>query len=92
MQPNKDYYRDFEVVNKIQTKSREVPTKSKARLEDRSIVSYDICCKAGEASPLDPKKMSTFLGRGTFYEVDGVRIYETGLTKPEYYDFWKVYD
>lgn len=92
MQQNKDYYRDFEIVGKIQTKFGELPVKSKAKLEDGSIVTYDICCKAGEVCPIDPKKMSTFLGRGTLYEVEGVQLHETGLTKSEYYDFWKVHD
>lgn len=91
MQQDKDYYRDFEVNGKVYSKPKEDPIKPKAKLEDGTIVAYDYCCRAGETPKLDSTLISKFLGRGTLYELDGERIYDTGLSKPTYFDFWKVY-
>ena len=53
MQYNKDYFRDFEVVDKIYSKSSEVSIRPKAKLEDGTVVSYDYCCRAGETPKFD---------------------------------------
>lgn len=63
--------------------------KSKAQLDDGTIIEYDRCCIAGTDPGFGPKAYTKYLGRGIIYEVEGVKQYYT-LSKPEIYDFWKV--
>lgn len=65
--------------------------KPKAKLEDGSIVEFDRCCIAGEKSPeFNPTLVYKFLGLGTLFEVAGKRQWDSGLSQPTYYDFWKL--
>lgn len=65
--------------------------KPKAELEDGTIVEYNRCCLAGTDPGLGPNQHSKYLGRGIIYEVAGVKQCYA-LTKPQFYDFWVVYE
>lgn len=68
----------------------DVQIRNRALLDDGTIVSYDQCCEAGGDPGFGPKVISKYLGRGTIYEIAGVRQYDTGLSKPVYLDFWQL--
>ena len=73
----------------------DVRIRNKAKLDDESIVEYDRCCIEGEDPHFDPKLLlqTRYLGRGTIYEIEGVRQYEGILgAEPMYYNFWRVYE
>ena len=74
------------------TDQGDVVIRNKAKLDDGSIVEYDYCCLAGTDPGFAPSSQTKYLGRGTIYEVAGVRQYETFGSRIEFYDFWKVYD
>lgn len=70
----------------------DVVIRNKAKLDDGSIVEYDYCCLAGTNPSFPSFSHTKYLGRGTIYEVNGIRQYETFGSRIEFYDFWKVYD
>lgn len=61
--------------------------RNKAKLEDGRIVEYDRCCSVGSDNHFGPGVVTTYLGRGEIYEVNGV-IQTRG--KPMIYDFYSV--
>ena len=72
------------------TELGDVVVRNKAKLDDGSIVEYDQCCLAGGDPKFAPGAQTKYLGRGTIYEVNGVRQYDLG-GRVEYLDFWRVY-
>ena len=70
----------------------EAVIRNKAKLDDGSIVEYDQCCLAGTSPSLPTFSYTKYLGRGTIYEVNGVRQYEIFGSRIEFYDFWKVFE
>jgi len=68
----------------------DVKIRNKAQLEDGSIVEYDRCALAGLNPHFGETDLTKYLGRGTIYEVEGVRQYDILSNRVQYYDFWKV--
>jgi hypothetical protein len=69
----------------------DVVVRNKAQLDDGSIVEYDHCCLAGTDPGFPLSNQTKYLGRGTIYEINGVKQYEVFGGRIEFYDFWKVY-
>lgn len=69
----------------------DVVTRSKAKLDDGSIVEYDYSCLAGTDPGFNSSMQTKYLGRGTIYEFYGIRQYDIPGQRIDYYDFWKIF-